>query len=828
MELPQISFSAGVLDPAWHGRVNAQLYASGLKQSENALVLPQGGLWNRPGTKYLTNVTIAGSEDEAVCIPFKFSVDQSYVLVFVEGRMYVVKDGGMVQDGGSDYYLSTGLTGVDLSKLRYAQVADEIYITSTEIPPKVLTRTSDTSWTLATVTFGEHLTSDDTFPFNYLYSADASAAANSGLFDVRYDYNGFNGVPEEPFKEGYNAKYICQIVAENGGVYEYGVDDGLQIIPDPFESNDGLVWIIASYISGDGNWVLSTGATYSGWYYYNVNKDASMSGYTWRPDSITMMTTPPADDTEAVFMSTRELDGVNTALATTALWAWDDVDSIGFDTLYFNFGGANPNSIDDILLLHYASHTFNVYASIGNTERYGLIASSGFPYVEYRAAFTPQYNIQPFVDDKPIDATTPDATTYPLAVCFQSQRTWYGGATATPNQVNASILSNLNAFGYHTPLRDDDAIEVTIASTQVNSIQHLVPRDNYVLIFTDGAIWRAYGPGGIITPTTVTFDRVCDAFIADCPPLNVGERLLYTDRLGRVLELARGDNLVEEPIDRSLVAQHLLRGYTIVSWCYQNAPERTLWAVRSDGKVLSCTIVPELEVWAWCLHDFGGSDVVALSCSAIKEGARDKVYFVLQRTVNGSTVNYVEELQDRYVSTRSDAWFLDSGLAYSGTGTQTFSGLDHLEAETINLFDTVNGTSYTGMTVSSGAVTITGTATSGAVAGLPYTTTIETLDINAPDASIFGLYHNVFKVRIRLRDSMPFKAGQSSTAADLFTISIPDYGYYDSVSNLATGVVEHLNDSAWNRNGGVYFVNTNPTPMTIDAIVPEFSVEGEE
>lgn len=791
MQLPQLSFTRGVIDPALHARVNTADYATGLSEAENAIILPQGGIWNRPGTKYLTDVTIAGSTGEARTIPFIFSVDQSYVLVFVEGRMYVIKDGGIVQSGGSDYYLATGLASVDLSAIRYAQVADELYIVSQSFTPKKITRIADNNWSIASVSFGEPAFSGNIIPDSKKFIAEEGVYADS-TGPLGWIYTSYVG-------DGAEYIYNWALAGDNQIVIPLRWGDG-DIVSFGFNALDTSL-----------GWTASTGKP--GAYYYATNM-----GDAAEPDNLFWFI-EPTSSTDSVLKGAYVVSSPSGLTNSFPTFSWGDVDTLGYDTLYVRLpGDVAPSALYEYALLSYPDVSYRVYASLSADGPYGLVTESTSPYLEITTSVNPQYGIQPFVDDKPIQTAT--STTWPQAVCFQAQRTWYGGASDTPNRMNLSRLGSLDAFGYHTPLRDGDAVDVTIASTQVNGIRHIMPVGDYALVFTDGAIWRAYGAGGIIAPTTLSFDRICDGFIGEARPLMVGDRLLYADRIGRVIELSRADQLLETPIDRSLHAQHLFRGHTIVDWCYQNSPERILWAVRDDGVLLSCTIVPEWDIWAWSIHEVAGTSAKVMSCSSIKVGARDKAYMVVQRTVDGSTVNYIEELQDRYITDIDDSWFLDSALGYTGGGISNPSGLDHLEGETV--YALADGETLGPFTVSSGAISL-GDTYSDVVVGLPYTTTIRTLDVNAPDGSLYGVFHNIVKVRMKIRDSLAFECGQ--LVDNLYTIMIPEYDYTSSTTDLSTGVLSVNVDGNWSRNGGLIMRNSNPTPMTVDAIVPEFEAE---
>tara|TARA_R100001594_G_scaffold58437_2_gene92416 strand:+ start:7842 stop:9905 length:2064 start_codon:yes stop_codon:yes gene_type:complete len=103
------------------------------------------------------------------------------------------------------------------------------------------------------------------------------------------------------------------------------------------------------------------------------------------------------------------------------------------------------------------------------------------------------------------------------------------------------------------------------------------------------------------------------------------------------------------------------------------------------------------------------------------DGTRDDVWVSVLRTINGSTKRFVEWLNKDV--------FCDSALEYSGSSTTSFSGLGHLEGETVQIVggDATDKAVYVEQKVSSGAVSISGSGVTHAYIGMGYKTTLETL-----------------------------------------------------------------------------------------------------
>jgi hypothetical protein len=148
----QMSFAGGEITPSLYGRVDQTKYATGMRTCWNAIVMRHGGVQNRPGTEYITEVK--DSTKRVRLIPFIFNAAQTYVLEFGNLYMRVIKDGVSLPAGGPAYEIVTPYAEADLQDLHFAQSADVITIVHPKYAPRELARTGDTAWTLTTITFG--------------------------------------------------------------------------------------------------------------------------------------------------------------------------------------------------------------------------------------------------------------------------------------------------------------------------------------------------------------------------------------------------------------------------------------------------------------------------------------------------------------------------------------------------------------------------------------------------------------------------------------------------------------------------------------------------
>ena len=153
----QSNFTTGEIDPLLKGRSDIKQYYNGLSSATNVLVQPQGGVTRRPGLQYVGTIPSA-SAPQSGCrlVPFEYSTTQSYMLLFVNNRMYVYM-GGVLQtgiNGGSNDYLSTSIASANIGTMNWCQSADTLIIVQEDMAPKKIVRGgSHTTWTISDISF---------------------------------------------------------------------------------------------------------------------------------------------------------------------------------------------------------------------------------------------------------------------------------------------------------------------------------------------------------------------------------------------------------------------------------------------------------------------------------------------------------------------------------------------------------------------------------------------------------------------------------------------------------------------------------------------------
>ena len=152
-ETIQRSFTGGEIAPALRSRADLTKYSSGLALCQNMFPRSQGGAYSRQGTRFTGEID--DSSKRGRLIPFSFNTEQTYILVFEDLKMMVIRDNGYVLAGGgpSLFELVTPYTEAQLSRLIVTQSADVMTIVHPDHDPANLNRLADDNWTLTTIDY---------------------------------------------------------------------------------------------------------------------------------------------------------------------------------------------------------------------------------------------------------------------------------------------------------------------------------------------------------------------------------------------------------------------------------------------------------------------------------------------------------------------------------------------------------------------------------------------------------------------------------------------------------------------------------------------------
>lgn len=850
------SFAAGELSPFLHGRIDLARFHTGARRLKNFFVHPHGGASNRPGTRFVGPV-----DDHAVrhrLIPFQFRTapaGQTYVLVFGHRTLQVMTNGGLVLDGGGVYTLATPYDAADLARLKYVQSADTMTLTHPAHPPRALTRTGHAAWSLGVMTFAPQTAA----PSGLAAAAGGSAgfiqvtAINDNTGEESLPASGVGASSATAGSWSWNAVPGCSaynVYKRKGSVYGFvaqvaatswsdaAIDPDIGSTPpqarNPFATGFATGVTIVSAGSG---YSAPTGVLYDG-------------GVALTPVSIGV------DGSGAI---------ASAALANASLRA----SSSAYITISDGAGGGAVLSIDwdapvyNTLTGYYESGIGGISVLAGGAGYHAgvqvILYEAGVPTAPYyaftvslgggaiasvAASGTARFNVDVLhaftigvVDSTGsggvlIPSLTPDTTSYPQCSTYYQQRQVFAATQAKPQTLWFSGVGAFNNMAVSQPTRDSDAITRALTGRQVNEIRHLVTAGSSLLVMTSGAEWRCWpGPSAAaLTPSSCSTVPQTAYGSSHVPPVETGNALLFIQERGSRVRELRFDVLQEQyqAADMSVLASHLFGDsgpsdsggqHTIEEWAFAEEPFRIVWAVRSDGTLLGFTYMREHEVHAWHVHE---TDGIVESVACIAENGADAVYLIVRRTVDGQTKRYLERLAERRFATPADAWFVDCGLAYSGTPVSSVSGLGHLEGRTVAILG--DGSVMAPRVVNGGTVALDQPC-SKVIVGLPYEAELETLNLELPagvgsgGGTVQGRMKKIGRVTVRVKDSRGLEIGVDPGALQ----EVKQRG----VEPLGAALSPFTGDWAvtvpgeWNREGRIMVRQRWPLPCTVLDLIAE-------
>ncbi len=714
--LSQFSFNRGELSPALHARSDWKYYSSGAEKLLNLVVRPHGGVSKRGGLRL-----VAPALDEAHpsrFIPFRFSVEQSYMLEFSHNKLRVLRDGGVVvhpegtERAGDEVVLDTPYPASALPRVRHAQSADVMILTHPDYPPRRLTRRDHHDWRLERLLAGERTATPENL-----------AVTLSGGDDARYVVTAVSlaGGESAPTRAA-----VADAGADSPSAP--GRDMDFSDLYDWLEERDPDRIPEASAFHRKGwndlmGWLVSCG-------YRIYGQELLDTGYHWR--------------------FYRKGENVLRSL----LWTDADYAVLIDECLYAVDRGWGGN-LKDALWSAVESVLAEGTGGGGGAERVTTLSWTRVPgadsYRVYRdrvgGGFGPYFLVGETAAATFTDKDLPSQTSrlpeefdpftqggdYPGVCAFFEQRLVLGRSDNKPTSFWGSETGAYNSFIRHTPVEDTDSYEFTLASGEMNEIHWIVPL-NEMLLGTSGGEWKAGGGGGAITPSNINARIQSWYGCAELAPVVAGRTVLFAGRAGKTLRSFSYSLEADGYTGRDLTscAGHLFVRRNIVSMCHQREPSGIVWAVLSDGALLSCAFAPEEDVVAWSRHGTRGRFE---SCgSVVGADGEDQPYFCVARDVGGVARRFVETME--HAADRADGGaaglFLDCALTYRGEPAATVSGLEHLEGEEVSVL--ADGSVFERLPVENGAVALPGGFAARVVhAGLPYAAELVTLEME-PEA----------------------------------------------------------------------------------------------
>ena len=354
---------------------------------------------------------------------------------------------------------------------------------------------------------------------------------------------------------------------------------------------------------------------------------------------------------------------------------------------------------------------------------------------------------------------------YPRTVTFHEGRLYFGGSKSRPNTIFASRVARFFDFNPGEAL-DDDAIEVTLNTGQVNAVTGLFSGRDLQIFTKGGEFFLPQSDLDPITPGNVVIQGATKRGSKEgIKPVGAESGTMFIQRSGKSLREFLFSDVELSYISNniSLLSSHLLVSPTDLALRKATSTDDgdLLLIVNNDGSLATYSILRGQNVIAPSLSSTDGEFInVAVDV--------DTIYFVIKRTVNSNTVYHVETFNDD--NTTDGSILFIGGTKPSST---TLSGLSHLQGKTVKVI--ADDAMQTDKVVNgSGQITLDAIPTTYVEVGLNYTPTIKTMpvELKLPSGNTVGQKKRIVEATalLYLSQNLTLDAKEFPfTAASFFT-----------------------------------------------------------
>ena len=409
---------------------------------------------------------------------------------------------------------------------------------------------------------------------------------------------------------------------------------------------------------------------------------------------------------------------------------------------------------------------------------------------------------------------------WPSCVTFYEQRLAWANSPEFPQTVWLS--ESLIYEGHQGGSDDTDACIYTIASDQVNAIRWMIS-EKVLVMGTSGGGWTlsSGSTNEPLTPSNVIVDNESTFGSATVAPMRIGSFTYYVQRNSRtVREFSYSFDIdAYKALDMTVLAEHVTEG-GVVDMAYQQSPNNTIWAVTGDGILAAMTREADHQVIAWHRHV---TDGLFESVATIPRDEEDQVWVVVNRTIGTDTKRFVEYFKEfNMPDDQEDCFYVDSGLSYDGIPVTALAGMSHLAGETVSIL--ADGSPRPDQVVATDGTITLETEASVVHIGLPFTTKVETLNLEAGAArgTAQGKIKRAHEAVCRLYRTLGCQFGVTGNLETVLFRKSSDA--MDEPVPLYTGDKRITFPAGYDRDLKILFQQSQPLPMNILAVMPRVVV----
>lgn len=666
----QTTFNGGEISPRLYSRIEVDKYDNSLETATNCFCTPHGPLIRRNGTEYIAGVKTNSKTIKLV--RFQLNKDVAQILEFGDAYIRFYTTSGQVS---GPYELASPYAEADLPDITYVQNGAKIYLAHPDHAPRVLTRTADNDWSIDTLSAipepsyekGEYPNTTCTPAATTGSGVNFTAGAATFLdADVgRQIVNISDGETGRAVITSVTSSTVavCEIIEDFTDTNAIAANDWYMdlspicdLIPNGTEVGS-IITLVAKYQEG----------TYG--------EDFAISGITnANPPVVTTSASHSFIDGDVVrirdVVGMTEVNGniytVQGKTATTVSLYNDEgasYNSTNYNT--YSSGGLIDKSLDEDRVDAFRSTDVGRFILMNNgvVEITSVVSAN-----EIQGEVLKSLDSLDRTGNWTIEDPTWDATRgYPRAVGIFQERLCFGGTAAQPQTLWFSETGIFDGFGRGSG--DDDAIDVTLSASTAAQINWMATARNFI-VGTSGTEHTVDGggAGAALTPSSIRQEPRSYRGAPSQIPIIIGSEVIFFQNSLRKVRSFRYDFNIDGYVseDLTFLAEHITEG-NVKEIAYAQEPDSQIYVVLDNGDMVVATYQRDQKVLGWTKYTTDGEFE---NVQTITSGDRDEVWVCVKRTINGSTVRYIERFDAGSGTDRLDG-FSDSYLTYSDPYTIT-------------------------------------------------------------------------------------------------------------------------------------------------------------
>lgn len=590
VRVPINSFQFGEVSDSLSMRVDSPVYASSVQTLQNMVVMPEGSVTKRYGAKHMAKyggITYdANNPEQSHLFPFIYDENEEYIVAIQHQRIRVhqVNATTLTQRLNTTTDKDGATLPFDkayLQEYTVAQLGNDMFICHPLFAPRILRRTSATSFHVRTFAFDQRADELVTFqPYSRFADAnvklDPDAASGDNVDFSIYTTDGTTD--DDHYFSGTNSSGAGNLTLNSGATDAFdnsveisltstgnisgvtftftGTDqDGVALTESIDGPNNTTIYLDRMFksvatIYANGNFATTVkightnkrGVTYldvtgskdtgSGKlqnystskhldvlmrYHKNELKiDTVYNSNQFRADILNTLSTRL--EIENPLRTNNNSDKVEVSQPQHGFSVGNTINVENADAL----GGINVANINGSRTIHEIIDE-NTYSYTAGATANASADGGGFPRIESHAPTT-DFDEQSFSEVRG----------YPAAVEFHQNRLVFAGTLDEPDTLFFSKIGKFANFDLGDAA-DDDAIQVTAATGDVNEIRYLVSNRDLQIFAAGAELYIPTFQNQALTPTNLQIKKQTPFGISHVQPIELDGATLFVQRNGKVV-----------------------------------------------------------------------------------------------------------------------------------------------------------------------------------------------------------------------------------------------------------------------------------------------------